>query len=125
MFGEVSAWFYKALGGMKPDPSQPGFKNILLEPHFPIGLTHFEASHEGPYGWIQSRWEKHDDRIDYFITIPANSSASLTLPVQKIKENNQSIESNQFIHIAKTDKTSSKLSLSAGSYHFTFYLNQK
>jgi alpha-L-rhamnosidase len=125
MFGEVSAWFYKALGGIKPDPSMPGFKNILLEPHFPNGLTHFEASHEGPFGWIVSKWEKHKDLIDYFVTIPANSSALLTLPAKKIKENNQPIESNPFIHTTKTDKLSSKLSLSAGSYHFTFYLNQK
>jgi len=125
MFGEISAWFYKALGGIRPDPSKPGFKNILLEPHFVKGLSHFEASHEGPFGWIVSRWERHNDRIDYFVTIPANSSALLTLPVQKLKENNQPVESNQFIQISSTNKISSMLSLAAGSYHFTFYLNQK
>ncbi|MDR2287415.1 MAG: family 78 glycoside hydrolase catalytic domain, partial [Prevotellaceae bacterium] len=38
MFGEASAWFYKALGGIHPDPKQPGFKNILLKPHFVAGL---------------------------------------------------------------------------------------
>ena len=125
MFGEISAWFYKALGGIRPDPNQPGFKNILLEPHFVKGLNHFEASHIGPYGLILSKWVKSNEKIDYFVTVPANSSATLLLPAQKIKEGAQPIVSNQFIKIISTDKTSSKLSLSAGSYHFTLKLNQK
>ncbi|HBG80376.1 MAG TPA: alpha-rhamnosidase, partial [Porphyromonadaceae bacterium] len=50
MFGEVNAWYYKALGGIFPDEDQPGFKNTVLKPNFVKGLTHFEASHESPYG---------------------------------------------------------------------------
>jgi hypothetical protein len=72
-----------------------------------------------------SKRVKSNEKIDYFVTVPANSSATLMLPVQKIKEGAQPIESNQFIEIIPTNKTSSKLSLSAGSYHFTFKLNQK
>jgi alpha-L-rhamnosidase len=125
MFGEISAWFYKALGGIRPDPDQPGFKNILLEPYFVNGLDHFEASHQGPYGIILSKWVKSKEKIDYFVTVPANSSATLILPEQAVMEGNQPIESNQFINIIATDKTSLKLSLLAGSYHFTFKLNKK
>ncbi len=124
MFGEISAWFYKALGGIRPDPIQPGFKNILLEPHFVNGLTHFEASHQGPYGLIVSNWVRTKENIDYFVTIPSNSSALLTLPVQKVMEGNHSIEENQFINIIKADKSTLKLSLSSGNYHFTFKLNK-
>jgi len=120
MFGEISAWFYKALGGIRPDPAQPGFKNILIEPHFVKGLAHFEASHQGPYGLIVSKWSRNKEVIEYFVTVPANSSATLLLPAKKMKENNQLVESNQFIKIITTDQSSSKLSLSAGSYHFTF-----
>jgi alpha-L-rhamnosidase len=125
MFGEISAWFYKALGGIRPDPKQPGFKNILLEPHFVNGLNNFEASHQGPYGIILSKWVKSKEKIDYFVTVPANSCATLTLPQQIVKEGNQPVESNQLINTIATDKTSLKLSLLAGSYHFTFKLNKK
>ena len=34
MFGEIGGWFYKGLGGIFPDPEQPGFKHILLRPNF-------------------------------------------------------------------------------------------
>nr|WP_245553372.1 alpha-L-rhamnosidase [Echinicola vietnamensis] len=81
MFGEVGAWIYKALGGMKPDPEHPGFKNILLEPHFVEGLEHFEASHDGPYGKIISSWKRDETgAVQYTVRIPANTTATLILP---------------------------------------------
>ena len=120
MFGEISAWFYKALGGIRPDPAQPGFKNILLEPHFVKGLVHFEATHQGPSGEIASKWKRNKDKIEYFVTIPANSSATLTLPAQKIKEGKEPIEKNPSIKIIGSENNSIKLSLSSGNYHFIF-----
>ncbi|QDH80958.1 Bacterial alpha-L-rhamnosidase [Echinicola soli] len=81
MFGEVGAWIYKALGGIKPDIEQPGFKNIRLEPHFVEGLDHFEASHKSPYGQIISSWKRtQNGRVHYHVKIPANSTATLILP---------------------------------------------
>lgn len=80
MFGEIGAWYYKALGGIKPDPAQPGFKNVLLEPHFVAGLDHFEATHDGPYGRIKSAWKRVGGQVKYTVTIPPNSTAIVTLP---------------------------------------------
>ena len=79
MFGEISAWFYKALGGIKPDPKNPGFKNILLQPNFVNDLEKFQARFEGPYGWIYSSWEKKKDKVYYEVTVPPNSTAKLCL----------------------------------------------
>jgi alpha-L-rhamnosidase len=80
MFGEVCAWFFKALGGIKPDPEQPGFKNIILHPNFVTGLNHANVSHHSPYGEIVSKWERKKKDIIYSVTIPANSTADLYLP---------------------------------------------
>ena len=81
MFGEIGAWYYKALGGIKPDPAQPGFKNILLEPHFVEGLDRFEARHQSPYGEIISSWARKGSTIIYTVIVPPNSMATLKLPV--------------------------------------------
>jgi alpha-L-rhamnosidase len=81
MFGEIGGWFFKGLGGIKPDEHQPGFKNVLLSPNFVTGLTHFEASHEGPYGTIVSSWKRTANGISYTVIIPANSTATLHLPL--------------------------------------------
>ncbi|MEP6674156.1 MAG: family 78 glycoside hydrolase catalytic domain [Ferruginibacter sp.] len=76
MFGEVGAWLYKGIGGIHPDPAKPGFKNILLEPHFVAGLDSFTATHNGPYGKIISSWKRKGDKVLYSVTIPANSTAT-------------------------------------------------
>ena len=120
MFGEISAWYYKALGGIRPDQEHPGFKNILLEPHFVAGLASFEASHEGPYGTIISKWKKSGKKTEYSVTIPANSNATLILPATTVKEGNLPLEKNLFIKNVKTENSKLIVSLSAGSYHFTF-----
>lgn len=80
MFGEIDAWFYKALGGIKPDPENPGFKNIILRPSFVDGLTYSKAVHKSPFGEIISNWTRKKKSIIYSITIPANSTADLFLP---------------------------------------------
>ena len=112
MFGEIGAWFYKALGGIKPDSEQPGFKNILLEPHFVNGLDHFEASHEGSYGTIFSSWKRSGEKIAYSVIVPPNSTATLRLPVakrQQLYENGKLISkgSENYVH-----------QISAGTYLF-------
>jgi alpha-L-rhamnosidase len=80
MFGEINAWLYKGVGGIKIDPQNPGFKNVILEPHFVPGLDRFESSHTGPYGKIVSNWKKEGEVITYTVTIPANSTATIRLP---------------------------------------------
>jgi alpha-L-rhamnosidase len=80
MFGEPGAWFYKALGGIKPDQQNPGFKNTILRPCFVEGLTSASASHNSPYGEIISKWERNKKGVIYSVTVPANSTADLFLP---------------------------------------------
>ena len=81
MFGEIGAWLFKGPGGIKPDPEQPGFKNILLEPHFVPGLDHFEAVHESRYGKIVSSWKRNGSKISYTASIPPNTSGILRLHI--------------------------------------------
>ncbi|PUZ29686.1 alpha-rhamnosidase [Chitinophaga parva] len=96
MFGEIGAWLYKGVAGIYPDEKAPGFKNVLLRPHFVQGLDHFEAQHEGPYGNIISSWKRTDNGIAYTVTIPANSTASITLELtngQQVYEHGKALGS--------------------------------
>jgi alpha-L-rhamnosidase len=76
MFGEIGGWFYKALGGIKPDERQPGFKHFFMEPHVVAGLDHFETSFQSPYGEIYSAWKKKGDKVHFTIVVPPNSTAT-------------------------------------------------
>ena len=80
MFGEIGAWLYKGIAGIKPDPSKPGFKNVMLEPNFIEKLDHFNAEHDGPYGKIVSSWKRNGSKITYSVVVPANSTAAIRFP---------------------------------------------
>ncbi|MDR1982101.1 MAG: glycoside hydrolase family 78 protein [Tannerellaceae bacterium] len=80
MFGEIGAWFYKALGGIHPDPEQPGFKNTILKPNFVKGLAYASVTFESPYGTIESKWAWKKKHVFYRVTVPANATADLYLP---------------------------------------------
>ncbi len=115
MFGEIGAWYYKALGGIKPDIAKPGFKNVILEPQFVADLNQFEAKHSGPYGEIVSSWKRLEGKIVYSLTVPANSTATLNLKAKKITQNKKTIKSNT---PDDQEKKLFVLSLGAGGYEF-------
>jgi alpha-L-rhamnosidase len=77
MFGEIGAWMFKALAGIRIDPSNPGFKHVIIQPNFVNGLNQFEASHDGPYGTITSSWKRKGKKIELKVIIPANSTATV------------------------------------------------
>jgi alpha-L-rhamnosidase len=83
MFGGIGAWLYRGIGGIEPDEKQPGFKNVILKPNFVAGLNQFEASHTSPYGKIISSWKRNGDAVEYNVTIPANTTATITFPQGK------------------------------------------
>lgn len=108
MFGEIGAWLYKGLGGIKPDPLHPGFKNVLLNPHFVQGLDHFEAAHDGPYGKIISSWTRTGNGITYKLTIPANSTATVSLPAV----------GNMHVYLNGKPTAANVIHLPSGAYEF-------
>jgi len=119
MFGEIGAWFYKSPGGIYPDEQQPGFKNVILKPDFVRGLESFEARHLGPYGTVVSSWKRKGKKIEYRVTIPANSTAELSLKGDEILEDSKALSDNKAVKVVKVDGDVNLLSLKSGSYLFT------
>ena len=113
MFGEIGAWYYKALGGLKPDQEKPGFKNVVLEPLFVKGLNSFQASHAGPFGEIQSSWKRDGNTVVYQVVVPANSSASLKLSGIEVSQNGKVVYTQP-----KSINTGYLTNLAAGTYEF-------
>lgn len=109
MFGEIGAWLYKGIGGIKPDENKPGFKNVILEPNFVTGLNEFYSEHASPYGKIISSWKRNGKEIDYSVTIPANASAVIDFPVTK----------SSLVYLGKQRITNTQgYAIASGSYIF-------
>ncbi len=80
MFGVVSEWFYRWLGGIRPDPDYPGFKKFVIAPVIQAGLDFVNCSYLSPFGKIKSSWKTNKNNISFELTIPQNTTASFELP---------------------------------------------
>jgi alpha-L-rhamnosidase len=81
MYGDVDAWFYKALAGINPDPEAPGFKHFFIAPNVVGDLTWARASYNSVRGKIASDWKIANGQFHLTAKIPANTTATVTLPV--------------------------------------------
>ncbi len=81
MFGTVTEWFYRWLGGIRPDPENPGFKTFFLSPTMPVGLDSVRCTYHSHYGEIVSDWKKRESGYQYLIRVPKSSTAKVQLPI--------------------------------------------
>lgn len=80
-YGAIGAWLYQTVAGIEIDPKQPGYKHILIAPKPGGGLTHAKATLDSVYGTIASSWEIDGDGVYTLnVTIPPNTTATVTLP---------------------------------------------
>jgi len=78
--GNVDAWFYQTLAGINYDPAKPGFEHIILHPHILGDLTWVKCSFDSPHGTIVSNWTRSGQNATLNISIPANTTATVTTP---------------------------------------------
>ena len=55
-FNGIGAWFVQALGGIRPDERDPGYRHILFRPQTPAGIRWVRATKETPYGTAAIDW---------------------------------------------------------------------
>lgn len=97
-YGAVAEWMYSDLLGIKPDVDNPGFKHIILQPKPDLRtdedipknqekITSAKGTYDSAYGNINVEWSAKDGLFFYKVTIPANTTATLTMPKINSKSN--------------------------------------
>lgn len=76
-----AAFFHENILGIKPDKHAPGFKNIIMKPHFIHQLEWAKGYHRSLYGEIKSHWMNKDNEFEWTVEIPTGCSATVFLPV--------------------------------------------
>ena len=121
MFGDVSAWFYETLAGIRPDPAAPGFKKILIKPSVGGGLTWVKASHVSGYGKIASSWKLDGNKLTLEVTIPPNTTATVFVPTSDaagVLEKGLPVAKAYGVVSAKADGKWEVVEIGSGSYTF-------
>lgn len=80
MHGHISAFFYKALAGIRADEKMPGFKHTLFKPQFVEGIDFVKSHHDSPYGRVVSEWDRTSHGIEVKVCVPANCTGTVILP---------------------------------------------
>mgnify|MGYP000561855876 CR=1 FL=1 len=114
------SWFFSGLGGIAPDPAQPGFRSILLEPQMIDGLDWVKCGFDSPMGEIKSEWKRDVNSLRWEISIPPGAHASVRVPGRL-----SGITPEQTVSPTDADDAQGKaqrLTLGAGSYVITSIL---
>lgn len=86
MMGQIEEWFYKSLAGIVADEADPGFKHFFLQPEMVGDMDFVKASYDSLYGKIVSEWQRNEEELSFYFEIPANTSATVKLPVSDFSE---------------------------------------
>lgn len=115
MLGHIMEWFYEGLAGIRPADGAVAYNKIIIRPQ-PVGdVTWAKANYRSAYGLISSDWKKQDKAFELNINIPANTTASVYLPVDaasKITMNDKPVSG-----VYYNDK-GVMIAIGSGVYHF-------
>jgi len=121
MFGDISAWMYKALAGINPDPNAPGFKHFIIKPNIVGDLTHAQAAYRSIRGLIVSDWKLEGGKLRLSIQIPANATATVFIPTKPgavVTESGKSIDKAVGVRFLRNEPGWSIYNVGSGKYEF-------
>lgn len=122
LVGDLLTWCFENLAGIRP--AAPACKELQMAPTFEVdGLEWIEASYESPYGAIRSAWRRQGTWIEWEVTLPANTSARLRLPVadaSEITESGVKIAKAKEAAIERIDGQGTEIRIGSGGYSLRF-----
>jgi len=121
MFGSISAWFFRWLGGIQCADDAVAFNRILLRPQVLEGLDWVKTSHQSIRGEIVSNWSvKGEERVFEFV-IPAGATAIVELPARAneiLTEGGKKLSDVPEIRILDSTPQTHRMEIGSGSYRF-------
>ena len=120
-FGSVYQWMIENLGGIRN--SSAGYKDIFIAPSFDSRLTSLETTYNSIRGPIETRWERErkGNRVRFRVTIPANTSATVSLPAadpRDIFEGGRRAIHAQGVSFAGVEGDNAIFRIGSGAYDF-------
>ncbi|MBR0501066.1 MAG: family 78 glycoside hydrolase catalytic domain [Bacteroidales bacterium] len=86
-FGAIEEWMFSYMLGIQPVEDDPGYHSFVLSPRVGGSFEFVRGHYDSVYGRIESGWKRLEDgSVQFDFTVPANTSASLILPVEEDSE---------------------------------------
>ncbi len=121
-FGSMTRWLFEDLGGIRPDPDEPGFRRVLLAP-LPAGdLAEAEARYSCLLGAFRVAWRIRPGRFHLEVELPPNTRARLEFPwpdPEAIREGGHPLEEAEGVTLLGKRGRKVLMELLSGNYHFS------
>lgn len=120
MFGSISAWFIRWLGGIQAADDAVGFDRIVIRPQVVPDLKWVKCSHRSIRGLIESNWSVTDTGTSYDIIIPPDSTAVIELPAGgELTESGRPLAEAGGIKSLSSGPSVRRLQVGSGRYRFS------
>ncbi len=83
MLGHAEEWFFRGLGGIRPDPDGPGFARMVIQPQAVGNLTWAKVRYDSVRGTIATHWKKQGSSFTLEVVIPGNTTAAVHIPAKE------------------------------------------
>ena len=114
-YGAIEEWMMSHLLGIQRDETQPGYKHILLQPEVGQQLDYAEGGFETMYGRVESAWRNDGATLTYRMTVPTNTTATISLPTTARVE---VLQGREGITAQAVDDATTRFEVTSGSYAF-------
>jgi alpha-L-rhamnosidase len=121
MIGDLNIWLHEYVAGIRPDPTAPGFKKIIIKPEVMAGLAWARADYDSIHGPIHCDWQTSSTQFKLRITIPANTTATVYLPAKNplaITEGGQPLAQVKDVKFLRSEDDRVLLQVGSGQYAF-------
>ncbi|MGO9470655.1 MAG: family 78 glycoside hydrolase catalytic domain [Isosphaeraceae bacterium] len=118
-FGAVYQWMVENIGGIQSDG--PAYKHITIAPRLDPNLSWARTSYKSLRGEIATTWTRNDAYLTLDVTIPANTTATISLPASdpaQITESGKPLAQVEGVKLARSGGGRAMLEAGSGTYRF-------
>jgi hypothetical protein len=122
MLGHAEEWFYSGLGGINPEASGVGFREMTLRPAVVGDVAWVRCSHQSLRGTILSAWRRSGGALTLEVTIPANTVATVHVPTEEpagVRENGRPAAEAQGVKFLRGERHAAVYRIGSGTYRFS------
>jgi alpha-L-rhamnosidase len=122
-YGAIGDWMVRTVAGLDLDPSEPGYKHLVVHPQPGGGLDSARAELLTQYGPAASGWSTSGGRIRVTVRVAPNTHATVHLPgatLADVREGARPVASASGVTAASQGAGEVVVELGSGDYAFDY-----
>jgi alpha-L-rhamnosidase len=120
--GAVGEWMARVILGINQDDAHPAYEHFTLRPFAGGGLTWARGHYDSIRGRIESSWNVAAGHLQYDVTIPTNTTATVYVPAKdaaSVTEGGKPASAAEGVQFLRMEDGAAVFLVQSGKYSFT------